>query len=222
MSKKNLPELRDLINEDKLEIAEKDDKFNYLLNQSPPKSWLKEHPYISGYIYIPIDKIEYLLKKLFRRYRIEILDQGQIFNGVFVSVRVHYLHPVNDEWDFHDGIGSIELQTDKGASPADMQAIKHGAIDKALPAAKSRAVKNACFGFGKLFGSDLNREDTLAFKPNENLDKKEPIEGEDYEMVKEAVKLGKQNGGMSAAKANSLYDLTDDQKSELYDIEEGK
>jgi hypothetical protein len=54
------------------------------------------------------------------------------------------------------------------------------------------------------------------------LDKKEPIEGEGWEMVKKAVKLGKQNGGMSAAKANSLYDLTEDQKSELYDIEEGK
>ena len=214
MSKSNLPTVADLTKD--TQIAEKNDKFNYLLNQPPPDKWVEEHPYISGYKYIPIDKIEYLLKRIFKRYRIEIRDQGQCFNGVYVTVRIHYLHPVTNEWEWHDGIGSIELQTEKGASPADMSKIKHGAIDKALPAAKSRAVKNACYGFGKFFGSDLNREDTLAFTPDKNLEEREPVEGEDWEMLKESIKLG----NMSSGKAIQRFELTEEQKSELYDIEE--
>lgn len=214
--KRNLPTVADLTNN--VEIAEKNDKFNYLLNQNPPQNWVEEHPYIPGYRYLPIDKIEYLLKRIFKRYRIEVKDQGQCFNGVYVTVRIHYLHPVTDEWEYHDGIGAIELQTEKGASPADMEAIKHGAIDKALPAAKSRAIKNACYGFGKFFGSDLNREDTLAFHPDENLEKKEPVEGEDWEMLKEAVKMG----NMSAVKAVQRFKLTEKQSDELYEIEKNK
>jgi hypothetical protein len=65
--------------------------------------------------------------------------------------------------EFHDGIGASQLQTKKGTSPADLVNINHGAIAMAFPLAKTVAIKDACDHFGKLFGCDLNRRDTLNF-----------------------------------------------------------
>lgn len=216
--KRNLPTFAELT-KDK-ELAKNTDEFNWLLSQNPPEKWVKYQEY-GGYYYMPIEVYEYLLKRIFKNYRVEITGQGQSFNGVWVTVRLHFNHPVSGEWSYHDGIGAQEIQTESGASPADMRAIKTAALEKAYPAAKSRAVKNACMNFGKFFGSDLNRDVEIQFMPDKNLQDKEALEDEDWQMVKEAVKMGKENGGMSAAKANNLYDLTADQKSELYDIEEG-
>lgn len=158
---KNLPKIQDLYND--REIAKVNDTFVTLLNQPPKPEWIKTHPYISGYKYLPIERIEYLLKTIFKRYKIEITGQGQSFNGVWVTVRVHYLDPVSNEWSFHDGIGAIELQTKKGTSPADLANINNGAIGMAFPVAKTRAIKDATDHFGKLFGSDLNRKEEIGY-----------------------------------------------------------
>jgi len=170
--KKELPTLQDLVKD--VEVYGKHDKLNFLLNQEPPKTWIKGHPYIKKtvtneqgqriqipYPYLPIDKVEYLLRKIFKKYRVEVLREGTSFNGVYVTVRVHYKDPTTDEWDFHDGIGSIQLQTKKGTSPADLQNINNGALSMAFPLAKTLAIKDACDMFGKLFGADLNRDETL-------------------------------------------------------------
>jgi hypothetical protein len=50
------------------------------MNQQPKQEWIKEHPFIKGYKYLPIERIEYLLKTIFKRYRIEITGQGTSFN----------------------------------------------------------------------------------------------------------------------------------------------
>ena len=42
-----------------------------------------------------------------------------------------------------------------------MQFINNGALSIAYPLAKTLAIKDACDLFGKLFGSDLNRRDSL-------------------------------------------------------------
>ena len=120
---------------------------------------MKIHPFINNYKYLPIERIEYLLKTIFKRYKIEITGQGQSFNGVWVTVRVHYLDPVSGEWSFHDGIGASQMQTKRGTSAADLANINNNAIAMAYPNAKSEAFKNACKSFGKLFGSDLARSD---------------------------------------------------------------
>jgi len=157
--KSNLPALKDLVSD--ITVYEKTDELNFLLNQEPPTKWVKEHPFIRGHKYVPIDKVEYLMRKIFKKYRIEILREGTSFNGVFVTVRVHYLNPVSNEWDYHDGIGAIHLQVKKGSSPSDLANINNGALSMAFPLAKTLAIKDACDMFGKLFGSDLNRRDTL-------------------------------------------------------------
>ena len=155
----NLPKITEIVND--LATYEKNDELNYLLNQEPPKKWVKEHPYIRGHKYLPIDKVEYLLRKIFKEYRIEVLREGTAFNGVFVVTRVHYKDLISGQWAYHDGIGSIELQTKKGTTPTDMANINKGAISMAFPLAKTLAIKDACDMFGKLFGADLNRRDTL-------------------------------------------------------------
>lgn len=162
-----LPTLQELYAEP--EQALKTDHLAVILNQQPPASWIKTHPFIKGYNYLPIDKIEFLLKRIFKRYRIEILREGTSFNGVYVVVRVHYLHPVTNEWDFHDGIGAVQLQTAKGTSPSDLININNGALSMAYPIAKTIAIKDACDHFGTTFGSDLNRKDTIQYSADAKL-----------------------------------------------------
>lgn len=156
-----LPKIQDLFND--IELAREQDALMVLLNQEPPVKWIKEHPYIKGYRYLPIDKIEFLLKRIFKKYCIEVLREGSSFNGVYVVVRVHYQNPITGQMDFHDGIGATQLQTAKGTSPADLANINNGALAMAYPLAKTVAIKDACDHFGKSFGSDLNRKDTLDY-----------------------------------------------------------
>lgn len=130
---------------------------------------------------MPIDKIEFLLKRIFKKYCIEVLREGTSFNGVYVVVRVHYQNPITGQMDFHDGIGATQLQTAKGTSPADLVNINNGALAMAYPLAKTVAIKDACDHFGKSFGSDLNRKDTLDYGIDNKLVKLEPLD----ESVKE-------------------------------------
>lgn len=134
---------------------------NYLCNQDPPESWVKVHPTANGAKYLPIDKVEWLLRSLFKRIRIEVIDNKTAFNGVVVTVRVWYLNPVTGEMDYHDGIGAEQLQTKHKSSPSDLSNITHGALSRAFPIAKTNAIKDACDHFGRLFGADLNRKDIV-------------------------------------------------------------
>lgn len=179
MNEKELPKIQDLFLD--VELAKEQDALMVLLNQEPPVKWIKEHPYIKGYRYLPIDKIEFLLKRIFKKYCIEILREGTSFNGVYVVVRVHYQNPITGLMDFHDGIGATQLQTAKGTSPADLNNINNGALAMAYPLAKTVAIKDACDHFGKSFGSDLNRKDTLDHGIDTKLVKVEPLD----ESVKE-------------------------------------
>lgn len=163
-----LPTLQELFSE-VVEVAGKSEALNAILGANPPEKWIKVHPFIKNYTYLPIDKVEYLLRKIFKTYRIEVLREGTAFNGVYVVVRVHYMNPATGEMEFHDGIGAQQLQTKSGTSPADLLNINSGAISMAFPIAKSMAVKDACDHFGKIFGCDLNRKDTLQFQVDTEL-----------------------------------------------------
>lgn len=145
------------------------EQFNANLNRQPPRKWLREHPLAKGVLYLPIDKVEYLLRKIFKDFKIEVLRESTMFNSVYVAVRVHYFHPIIGEWQFHDGVGAWDVQTEKGESVADLSQIKSMAVAKALPASKSAAIKDACDHFGDLFGANINRKGTLQFEPEQNL-----------------------------------------------------
>lgn len=163
-----LPTLQELFS-DNIEVAGKVESLNAILNTSPPDKWIKQHPYIKEHYYLPIDKVEYLLRKIFKRYKIRITGQGTAFNGVWVTVRVKYMDPVTNTWNYQDGIGSIELQVAKGESPADLSKINRGAISMAFPIAKTLAIKDACELIGNIFGANINRRDALPFQPDMGL-----------------------------------------------------
>lgn len=206
----NLPKIRDIY---EVENVQKNDALMVLLNQPPLPVWVKKHPFISNYKYLPIERIEYLLKTIFKRYRIDITGQGQAFNGVWVTVRVHYLHPITGEWDYHDGIGAAQLQTKKGTSPAALENINNGAISMAFPIAKTVAIKDACDHFGKLFGSDLNRKDVIDYQPDLTLidmDEKHP----NWSKVCEAVK----SGNYTIEDIKEKYNLTEKAEEELCNL----
>lgn len=167
ITKYKAPNIQELFKDP--ELANKNHELNMVLNTPPPATWVKTHPFIKNYQYLPIDKVEHLLKFLFKKYRIEILREGTSFNGVYVVVRVHYLNPLSGELDFHDGIGASQIQVKSGSSPSDLSNINNGALSMAYPLAKTLAIKDACDHFGKLFGSDLNRKETLSFGEDEKI-----------------------------------------------------
>lgn len=172
-TKHKLPTLAEL-HETDLQTAYKQDQLNLLLSSPPNKAWLKKHPLIKvkndkgqfvALEYLPADKLEFLLNKIFGRWRTEVLREGQLFNSVFAVVRLHYFNPVTEAWEMQDGVGAVGVQTDAGASAGDLAKIKQDAVMKALPSAVSYAFKNACKRLGALFGGDLNLVDTETYTP---------------------------------------------------------
>lgn len=167
-----IPSIEDIYNQTDLSESSERIKLNVLLNQTPPDSWIKEHPSSTEnkkIYYIPIDKIEYMLTRIFIDWYVEIREVKLIANSVAVTVRLHYKDPITSQWKFNDGVGAQKLQVDKGAKAADLSALKQNALELALPSAKSYAIKDAAEMIGKLFGKDLNRKDTLNY--NSMLDK---------------------------------------------------
>lgn len=167
---KPLPTLAELHHDPQL--AFKNDELKLLLNQPPHKTWLKKHPLAKTQNdqnqsvpseYIPIDKVEFMLDRIFQEWRIEVLQAQVMFQSIAVTVRLHYKNPVTGEWSFHDGVGAKSVQVNQGASAADLSAIKDAAVQMALPSAKSYAIKDAAEHLGSIFGRDLNRRDTIMF-----------------------------------------------------------
>lgn len=165
MAKHQLPLLADLFS-DPAE-AFKNDQFNTLLNQEPPASWVKTHPTIPGnWQYLPIDKVEYLLVKMFGGFEREIRNIDVKLNSCVAVVRVIVTHPVTGEKIFNDGVGASPIQLDSGSpSPLHFERMKAGALQMAAPSSASYALSNACEKFGRLFGRDLNRKNTTSFNP---------------------------------------------------------
>lgn len=184
----NLPTLKDL--NANIETAFKNDQFNLLLNQKPMPAWVKDHPFAKNVKYIPIERIEFLLTKIFQQWKLEVLSYQQLFNSVAVHVRLHYLNPVDGQWYYHDGLGAVGIQTDAGKAASDMNAIKQDAVMKALPAAESYALKDAAEKLGVLFGKDLNRKETLPFTITYTDDKQHAKERERLLLlIKEATNI---------------------------------
>ena len=204
----NLPSIKKLYSAELAEVA-KHDEFVSLMNQPPAPEWIKEHPYIKWHKYLPIERVEFLLKSIFKNYRVEITGQGTAFNGVWVTIRLHYVHPVTGDWQFHDGIGSVQLQTANGTSPADLSNINNGALSMAFPMAKTLAVKDAADMFGKLFGADLNRKDIITYQQDLTI---RPLDENHPNWVKacEAVKDGK----ITVEKIKAVYSIPEE--SEIY------
>lgn len=159
--KRQLPKIQELYTD--LPEKGKQNDLNVLLNSEPNPKWLMEHPLARGIKYIPIERIEYLLTRVFIRWNVEVKSTQLIGNSVVVCVRLFYQDPLSMDMLWQDGLGASPLQTDKGAGATDFNALKNDAVMKAVPAAESYAVKDAAEKIGKLFGKDLNRGDQIGY-----------------------------------------------------------
>lgn len=153
------------------EVAIQQNKLNILLNQPPMKEWIKKHPTATKVVngvkvpieYLPIERVEYLLTRIFVQWWFRIVKVQLIANSIVVNGTLHYQNQITGEWEKQDGVGAAPIQTDSGAKASDFSAVKSNAVMLAAPAAKSYAIKDAAECIGKLFGKDLNRADQICY-----------------------------------------------------------
>ena len=162
--------LSEIVKTNELAKFNRADEFLEFVNQEPPNIFIEDHPFAKGVKYIAISNTELSMDKIFQYWGVEVLKTEVMFNAIAVTVRVNYKHPVSGEWLHQDGVGAVGVQTDKGFTAADLAHIKQDAVMKALPAAKSFAIKDAVDHIGKIFGRDLNRKNTFDFSPSYGTD----------------------------------------------------
>lgn len=182
-----LPDIMEIYSLAELPVLRENMVFETLVNQEPKKDWLSVHPtitllnpktgkYTEPYYYLPIERVEWLLVNIVRRYKTKVKDVKQIANSVVVTVKLKYWHPVFNEWVSHEGVGAAPLQTEKGKGAIAWDYIKSNAVQIGAPAAKSFAIKDAAEHIGRLFGRDLNRKELIPFdKMLDRVDKYEKL-----------------------------------------------
>lgn len=160
--KRIIPKISELYSDKEMVI--KDTELAIVLNSEPLKDWVKEHPINKKLKYIPIEIIEYLLTRIFGRWKVEIKESKVLANSVVVTIRLHYIDPISNDWEWQDGIGAMAIQTKAGTGAMDAESTLKDAVMKAAPAAESYAIKDAAEKLGKLFGKDLNRKDAIGYE----------------------------------------------------------
>lgn len=140
------------LSEEERILREKRKQFQYILDRTPPKSWVKqlegENTSEGKPVFdLPIEKVELMLTRIFSDWRTEITDVKQLFKEcVTVTVDLHYLD-VFGVWRKRSGVGAVHVGGEANAKTA-------------VPVAKALAVKNAAKEIGRIFGRDLNRNIT--------------------------------------------------------------
>ena len=169
-----IPTLQELVTES--EISIKVNALMVILNQEPPKTWLKKHPTATKKIkkpdgsevtiaaeYLPIERVEYLLSRIFIKWWVEVKSTSIMANSVCVTIRLYVINPITNETEWNDGVGAKSIQTKKGAGAMDWQQVQDAGVMMALPSAESYAIKDAAEKWGKLFGKDINRQDEIEY-----------------------------------------------------------
>lgn len=142
----------------------KERNFGALLDMQPHAEWVEIHPSIRAHSYLPISRVEGLLRLFFgTSWRVKVLREKQLFNAVQVTVRLYYTNPITGEKLYQDGVGAKELQTASGSGvlKMDFSNVNKSAVEMAVGIAKSTAIKDAADMIGRIFGSDINRKNTL-------------------------------------------------------------
>lgn len=158
--KHEVPKLQDLLAES--EDTQRQTQLTVILNQEPPQKWLLEHP-MAKIPYLPISRVEYLLTKIYGRWNVEVKDVKVLANSVCVTVRLFVTNPLTGQVEFNDGVGAAPIQTDSGKGAMDWNFAKSSGVQIAAPAAETYAIKDAAEKFGKIFGRDLGRKQTMDY-----------------------------------------------------------
>lgn len=174
LEKVKIPSLQELVSDTEMTLRE--NALMIICNQTPPDAWISRHPTVKikskdkegkeitvPMPYLPIERIEYLLSRIFGKWWVEVRDSKIMANSVVVTVRLFVKNPITGEIEFQDGIGANPIQTNQGAGAMDWNAAKHNGVQLAAPAAETYAIKDAAEKFGKLFGKDLTRKDEIGY-----------------------------------------------------------
>ena len=156
-----IPTMSDLVTETNESV--KLNNLQVLLNQEPSSSWLEKHPMITNYHYLPIQRVEWLLTRIFKKWWVDILNTTLIANSAVVTIRLSVINPLDGKVWHQDGVGAAPIQTDKGKGATDFNHVKSDGVMKAIPSAESYAIKDAAEKFGKLFGKDVGRKTSMNY-----------------------------------------------------------
>jgi hypothetical protein len=162
MNQHKIPTLAELHKDNPDAFA--NDQIKTLLNMPVNQAWLKKHP-MTGHPYLPVDKVDYLLDRIYGRWELVVKNVFQIEQSVCAIVTLKVWNPNRGEWDYQDGAGAMPIQVDSQTPPADMTKIKSNAVQLAVPAAISYAKKDAADNLGTIFGRNVTRKDSLMFDP---------------------------------------------------------
>lgn len=160
-NRKQLPTLEDL-KTGKVEV----DPLRNLLEQEPPTEWLRKHPTAKNkttgeaVLFLPIERVDYLLRSIFVSHWWEVLSVGIFQNSVQVTGRLFFVNPVTGRVEHSDGVGG---------------AVSGQGMETAVPIAESNAKKSAAKKLGKIFGRDLSRDYGEAEEQKEEAKKEEPV-----------------------------------------------
>lgn len=150
--------------------AREDDQLNVLLNAEPRKEWVVNHPNLKDkkgkpWQYLPIDKVELMLTRIFGLWQREIIKVDLHANSMVATVRLHYWHPSRNQFFFQDGVGAAPIQVEKDQSPMNFNYIKSAGVQMSAPSAASYALSNAASMLGRVFGRDLNKDAVSIYDP---------------------------------------------------------
>jgi hypothetical protein len=154
-----LPTIAEIVSSELTE-REQGNALNVLLNQKPPTSWLKTQ---DGVKHLPVDKVRFLLTKIFVDWNEEIKLVQVVANSVVVTITLNYKNPIDGQWKKMDGIGAAPINTKKGANAMAWDEVIHDSVHKCAGAADAFALKNAAKKIGRIFGADLMKDDTISY-----------------------------------------------------------
>jgi hypothetical protein len=138
------------------------EEFKALVNTKPRSSWIKTNKFSQNAKYLPIGIVEELLSGIFPFWQVEQHGEPKILgNSIVISVHLQVFNPLLGQWQKYAGVGAVPIEVAKDAHPTDFTKINSKAMHKNVPAALSFAVNNAAKKIGKLFGSHLNRNETI-------------------------------------------------------------
>lgn len=176
---RKVPSIKEIFADLDLEIQEEKserNEFNLLLNTAPMDTWLKVHPTATfkktnkdgskeemPMRYLPIQRVEWLLTRLFIDWYFEIKTCQVMLNSVVVTGTLWYKDFFSDTWLKQDGVGAAPIIVKKD-KPLTAEFVYADSVQKAAPAAKSFAIKDAAECIGKIFGKDLNRADEVSYE----------------------------------------------------------
>lgn len=141
----------------------KQNELNLLLNSEPKAEWVKSHPFVKNLVYLPIERVEYLLTMIFSKWKVEVKEIKLVANSITCTVRLHVIDPLSGEEMWQDGVGAMPIQVAKGSGATEFDKMNSSAVQIGLPAAESFAIKDAAEKFGRIFGKDLNRKDNINY-----------------------------------------------------------